>query len=326
MEAEVFNKALACYGITKQQLKSQLSGGTYNVAYEVQGHDADYVIRIGELEFDIETTNGMIEWVRYLSANHAAVPTLVTSLQNNFVEYIRTEDHIYSVDVTHKIAGQNARTRVMTTADLSWAKAFGQAVGKIHCLGIAGAPKRVLQVRPHWDQIGNDFNPPVKLPAEEGLILKRRTEILTTIETLSQESDVFGLVHVDLHLGNILVQAEASAVTILDFDDVAFGWFVMDLVAPITDIVVSHPDQNKDEIINSYLTDAIAGYQLENEFSPANRALLPLFLDLLEIELYTRFHQRKSLQQENGWVKTFMENRKQRIEAGIPFVNIQIEH
>ncbi len=324
MEAQVFEKALELYGITEQHLIGRLSGGTYNAVYEFEKGDERFVIRIGELEFDKECTNGMIAWLQYLGKNQAMVPTLVKSLQNNPVEYIRTADRTYSVDVSAKISGENARNRVLQTQDMSWANTFGQAVGKIHQLAIANPPEQVLQVRPHWDQIGNDFNPPVKLSPEEIEIHRKRTAILDQIQELPKTPDVYGLVHLDLHLGNILLHADSPAITILDFDDVAFGWFVMDLAAPITDIVVCHSGQKKDEIINTYLAEAIIGYQLERDLSVANQAQIPLFLNLLEIELYTRFHKMKVWQQENGWVKTFMTDRKERIEAGIPFVNIDI--
>jgi Ser/Thr protein kinase RdoA (MazF antagonist) len=324
METKILKKALDVYGVTEQDLIGQLSGGTYNAVYEFEQDGNRFVIRIGELEFDVETTNGMIEWLRYLRLHRAAVPELVNSIHNHPVEYLPVEDRTYSVDVSHKIPGENARATVLQYQNLSWAKTFGQAVGRIHQLATTNPPESVLQVRPRWDQIGNDFIPPMKLSVEETIIAERRAAILNQIYELPTTPDVYGLIHLDLHLGNILVHADAPAITILDFDDVALGWFVMDLVAPITDIVVSHPGQQKDEIINTYLAEAIAGYQLEREFSLANQAHIPLFLSLLEIGFYTRFHKNEVLQQENGWVKTFMTDRKERIEAGIPFVNIDI--
>jgi len=323
MEEKVFKKALDFYGITDQHLIGKLSGGMYNAVYEFEQDGERFVIRIGELEFDIETTNGMIEWLQFLQTNGAAVPKLVKSIQNNPVEYIQSGDRIYSVDVTYKILGENARAQVIENQDLSWARSFGQAVGKIHQLA-ARAPESVLRVRPHWNQIGNDFNPPAQLSTEEIGIRRRRTEILNQIRELPKTPDVYGLVHIDLHLGNILVHNASSAITLLDFDDVSFGWFMMDLVTPITDIVVCHSGQNKDEIINTYLAEALKGYQLEAQLNLEQQAHIPLLLDLLEIGLYTRFHKLKALQQENGWVKTFMSDRKDRIEAGILFVETQL--
>jgi len=324
MEVQVFKKALALYGITEQHLIGQLSGGTYNAVYEFEQENERFVIRIGELEFDQATTDGMIAWLQYLGKNRAAVPKLVKSLQNNPVEYVQTADRTYSVDVSTKISGENARQRVLQTQDMRWAETFGQAVGKIHQLAAANPLDKILLVRPHWDQIGNDFNPPVELAPEESVIWRKRTALLEQILALPKTPDAYGLIHLDLHLGNILLHADSPAITILDFDDVAFGWFVMDLVTPITDIAVCHPGPQKDEVINTYLVEAIAGYQRECKLSETQLAQIPLFLSLLEIGLYTRFHKMKGWQEENGWVKTFMTDRKERIEAGIPFVNIDL--
>jgi amicoumacin kinase len=323
MEGKVFKQALDFYGITEQQLTGQLSGGTYNAVHEFEQDGEQFVIRIGDLEFDIETTNAMIEWLQYLQTNEVAVAKLVRSIHNHPVEYIQTGDRTYSVDVTYKILGENARTQVRKARDLSWAGAFGQAVGKMHELAKVRVPENVLRVRPHWNRIGNDFCPPMQLSPEETGVLRRRTEVLKQIQALPKTPDVYGLIHVDLHLGNILVHEGSSAVSILDFDDVSFGWFMMDLVTPITDMWVCYPGPNKEEIVNQYLAEALAGYQLETQLKPEQQAHLPLLLDLLEIGVYTRFHQNKTLQQENGWVRTFMTDRKERIEASIPFVNLQ---
>ena len=44
--------------------------------------------------------------------------------------------------------------------------------------------------------------------------------------------DRFGLIHADMRLGNLLVDGER--VTLLDFDDCGFGWFLYDLAASLS--------------------------------------------------------------------------------------------
>ncbi|MFC1743665.1 phosphotransferase enzyme family protein [Candidatus Riflebacteria bacterium] len=322
MDSDILKKALAFHRISEEHLIQPLSGGTYNAVYEFRKQKKHFVIRIGKIECDIDTTDGMIEWMQYLDFKNAAVPRLVKSRHGNPVEYIPTPDGVYSVDVTEKIEGTLARVLVRENMDISWAKTFGQAVGKMHRLGSTNPPENMLKVRPHWNQIHNDFNSPRKLTEDEALLCRKHADILTRIHYLPKTPDTYGLVHVDLHLDNIMVSTQVASITMLDFDDVCYGWFVMDLVSPITDIVVCHPGTNKDDIINTYLTEAIAGYQLEHEISSHARGTIPLFLSLLEIEFYARFHTMKTLQHKNWWVNTFMDGRKQRIIEGIPFVNI----
>ena len=49
MEAQVYEKALALFGITEQHLIGQLSGGTYNAVYEFEKGTERFVIRIENL-------------------------------------------------------------------------------------------------------------------------------------------------------------------------------------------------------------------------------------------------------------------------------------
>lgn len=68
------------------------------------------------------------------------------------------------------------------------------------------------------------YGPPAKLSPEETEIQRQRTAILDQIQELLKTPDVYGLIHLDLHLGNILLHAVSPALTLLDFDDVAYGW------------------------------------------------------------------------------------------------------
>lgn len=75
-------------------------------------------------------------------------------------------------------------------------------------------------------------------------------ETLRTLELLDAElrarlgaygtgTDRFGLIHADMRLANLLVDGEA--VSLIDFDDCGFGWFVYDLAASLSFLETS-PD------------------------------------------------------------------------------------
>lgn len=96
-------------------------------------------------------------------------------------------------------------------------------------------------VRPIWDAIGllepaglwGDWR---KAPHVEGEVLE---DLLALDEALRQrlhaygtDIDRFGLIHADMRLGNLLVDGER--VTLLDFDDCGFGWFLYDLAASLS--------------------------------------------------------------------------------------------
>lgn len=57
-----------------------------------------------------------------------------------------------------------------------------------------------------------------------------------------QTRDRFGLIHADMRLANLLV--DGSGVTLIDFDDCGFGWFVYDLAASLSFIETRTDLQN----------------------------------------------------------------------------------
>lgn len=57
------------------------------------------------------------------------------------------------------------------------------------------------------------------------------------LATYGTGADRFGLIHADMRLANLLV--EGDAVTVIDFDDCGYGWFLYDLAAALSFIETS---------------------------------------------------------------------------------------
>ena len=96
-------------------------------------------------------------------------------------------------------------------------------------------------VRPIWDAIGllepaglwGDWR---KAPHVEGEVLDDLTSLDAALRAdllrYGTDIDRFGLIHADMRLANLLVEGER--VTLLDFDDCGFGWFLYDLAASLS--------------------------------------------------------------------------------------------
>ncbi len=68
---------------------------------------------------------------------------------------------------------------------------------------------------------------------EERRHLQRLADVVTTrLSRFGTERARFGLVHADLRLANLLVDGER--VTVIDFDDCGFSWFLYDLACALT--------------------------------------------------------------------------------------------
>lgn len=96
-------------------------------------------------------------------------------------------------------------------------------------------------VRPIWDAIGllepaglwGDWR---KAPGVDGdvkaTLAALDARLRADLAAYGTDIDRFGLIHADMRLGNLLVQDDK--VTVLDFDDAGFGWFLYDLAASLS--------------------------------------------------------------------------------------------
>ena len=51
-------------------------------------------------------------------------------------------------------------------------------------------------------------------------------ELLSEITALPQDRDSFGVIHSDMHQGNIFI--DENEINVIDFGDSIYGWFAMD--------------------------------------------------------------------------------------------------
>ena len=140
------------------------------------------------------------------------------------------------------------------------------------------------------------------------------------IHALPKDNDSYGLIHQDAHAGNFFVD-ENGNITLFDFDDCVYGWFVYDIAMVVFYMVTNHPDPVG--FGTTFWPHFWSGYQQENDLDPAWLAEMPAFFKLREVDLYAVIH--RSFDVENltdEWVAAFMDGRRQHIEQNIPYLDI----
>lgn len=105
--------------------------------------------------------------------------------------------------------------------------------------------------------------------AQRTLFTRARSELADRLGALSTDGDHFGLIHSDLHLGNVM--ADGNQLTVIDFDDSGYGWFAHELAVSL------HPVLDE-----PFAPDARAalldGYRSVHPFTAAEEELIDLFL------------------------------------------------
>lgn len=95
-------------------------------------------------------------------------------------------------------------------------------------------------------------------------------ELKEALESLAPEGERFGLCHGDAHLRNVLCSREHGA-SMIDFDHMCFGWRGLDIVNFLLNLATEHH------------ATFLHAYESIRPMDPEERALLPVFADLMTI-------------------------------------------
>jgi Ser/Thr protein kinase RdoA (MazF antagonist) len=116
-------------------------------------------------------------------------------------------------------------------------------------------------------------------PAEREVLGRLSAALTGRLRAFGDGPDRFGLVHADLRLANLLVDPTGAApVTVIDFDDCGFGWYLYDLGSSLS--FIEH-DPRVPELIDAW----VAGYRRVAPLSAADVAELPTFVLLRRLLL-----------------------------------------
>ena len=96
----------------------------------------------------------------------------------------------------------------------------------------------------------------------------------------------FGMIHSDLHLGNLM--ADGDSLTMIDFDDAGFGWFAHELA------VALHPvlEEPWEDDARSALID---GYRTVHPLSAADEASIDTFVTMRSLMIIGWLDARREL-------------------------------
>jgi Ser/Thr protein kinase RdoA (MazF antagonist) len=113
-------------------------------------------------------------------------------------------------------------------------------------------------------------------PAEQEQLGRLDDRLRNRLAAFGNGPERFGLIHADMRLANLLVGD--GAVSVIDFDDCGFGWYMYDLGSSVS--FIEHYPQVP-EMIDSW----VRGYRTEEPLTTAEVAELPTFVLLRRLLL-----------------------------------------
>ena len=108
-----------------------------------------------------------------------------------------------------------------------------------------------------------------RFPYRERLpgIGQKYDQLLAELHTLPQDADSYGLIHFDFNDGNFTVDYDNGDITVFDFDDSCYFWFMFDLACAWEGGIGRTTFRTLPErraFMDRYMEQVMAGYSREN--------------------------------------------------------------
>ena len=123
-------------------------------------------------------------------------------------------------------------------------------------------------------------------PADQALLKATRARVHAMLRRYGTDPSSFSLIHADLHPGNVLVGPDR--LTVIDFDDAAFGWHVFD-------IAVALKYYQTEPGFDALQAALLKGYRAVRPLSDVDAALIPTFIMIRRMAQIGWLHQRPEI-------------------------------
>ncbi|MBE0670610.1 MAG: phosphotransferase [Anaerolineales bacterium] len=339
----ILQEAMRRYGIPKDSIQPIDTFESFIYSFERDGKG--YILRIGHSFRKSEALiQGEVDWINHLARGGVSVARAVPSQNNKLVEIIEDgQGGQFLATAFVRARGQNPWEAGWSTERY---ETYGELLGKMHALAVDYQPAQPDWKRPEWNAESLNFIESY-LPAAETAAHQKYRSLLRHIHTLPKDRQSYGLVHQDAHQNNFFMDEDGS-ITLFDFDDCAYSWFINDIA-----IVLFYISMDAEEFgypstaafTKEFMLHFLRGYRRAYAIEPAWLKEIPAFLKLRELELYAVVHRdfdiagidHNSLENfvrtpgfdvDNSghmWIANFMHNRKSRIEQDLPFIEFDFE-
>lgn len=232
---------------------------------------------------------GEVEYVRYLFDHGGSVSNVISSRKGNLLEEITHNNHTFFICLFEKAKGNmlvENHYRYREGAPITeYYYNCGKVLGKLHQISKGYTP---VHRRFHFfDRFNAEYIDKL-IPDSLSMLKVKLTELLTTLEGLDRNQETFGMIHFDYNDGNYSIDYDTGQITVYDFDNSCFGWYMFDLASIWGNGVgwiQFEPDAGKRrKFMDDYFETVLAGYRSETKIEESMLDMLPLFIKVTLME------------------------------------------
>jgi amicoumacin kinase len=313
--AGILEEAMQRYGIEAERIRTLDAFESY--IYEYERDDGNYILRISHsFRRCAELIAGEVDWINYLADNGVPAARAVTSLSGKLVEAVADGQGEYFL-VTAFVRADGQKAWDIWSPEIY--QSYGRLLGSMHALAQNYQPADVTWKRPEWDDDSMEFVDHY-LPESEMLVKQKYRLLCDHLHALPKDPTTYGIIHQDAHPSNFVVD-ERGKITLFDFDEAAYSWYVNDIAIALFYSVMGEPDPVA--FTKEFMTRFLSGYRQVYALEDRLLQEIPVFLKMREIELYAVMHRDFDVKNiDDAWCASFMQGRKERIERDEPFIPV----
>jgi len=231
-----------------------------NFVYRFEYNNKMYFLRFShEDESSIEKITSELDFVHYLNKNSYSVACPVKSINDNYIEIVKTDIGICYAVVFEAVKGINLDITEMSIEEL---EIWGKSLAELHLLSKKYKPKKY--VRNSWkDELEYVKNILEDFP-EEKSALNELKRVYEWLNSMSISNENFGLIHYDFQLDNIFWNDKSGSFNVIDFDDAVYYWYMMDIVCALE--IDELEDSRSKIILKSFLKGYCSVEKIEDEY------------------------------------------------------------
>ena len=300
-EAFILNQAVVLFNLKKEALQAfKAYEGCANLVYACQHQGQPVILRVSyRQERSHSQILAELNYIRYLAENGVRVSKPIRSVGGNILEELKIEGiTFYLVCFTKgrgsRVPDNNYRYRQDAPIE-EYFQNWGAMLGRMHSLSQRYQNQDPKITRPDWFQLHSqklDIN--AQIPDRYSIVKRQINRLLDEIHTLPKDPHSYGLIHGDFNDGNFTVDYSNGDMTVFDFDDSCYFWFVYELAsaweggigrAMFKDL----PGRLK--FMEHYMNEVLLGYNKWNALSDDWLERIPLFIKLIQVEEFLHYAQ-----------------------------------
>lgn len=254
---------------------------------------ADYVLRVSfRKDRPPEQIEAELDFVLFLFEHGVRVSPPVRSQEGRYAEVLWVNDTPLTFVSFIKAPGHRLPDRGYRYRDgvsiQEYFHNWGNTLGQMHRLTQQYSPGESSTKRPLLLDNLADHYIPSYLPPSLEKVRERFCCLIDNAKLLPRGRDAFGLIHADFNDGNFCVDYCNGNITVFDFDDSAYCWFMYDLAsawrAGTGWIQFEKNVSKRRAFMDKYFETLLEGYTRENGLPEEWLERLPMFIKLIEME------------------------------------------